>query len=125
MKSVFVSYVYEDASHKEDVVGWGEARRLGPVQVTSERRDVRQDGERRIKRELSPLLKGAAAVVVLIGNDTHNSQWVGYEVQHALSHHKQIIPVRLPGTRGAAPSAIRGVAEVAFDPESLRRALGT
>lgn len=125
MKSIFVSHVYEDGSYKDRVRQWASSGRLGNVVVTGESADVRQGGEGAIRRHLSPMLRGAGAVVVLVGDDTHNRDWVDYEVNHALSQGVRVIAMRIPGTYGAAPSALRGRNLVNFDPDSLRAALGS
>ena len=76
-----------------------------------------------MRDHLSPRLTGAGAVVVLVGQDTHNRQWVDYEVQHALSQNKKVVPVRIPGTTGSAPPALQGVPEVAMEPTAIAKAL--
>lgn len=123
--SLFVSYVYEDARYRDAIRGWAMQGLLGrDVVVTGESEDVRPQGQGAIRGHLSPKLQGASAVLVIVGNDTHNHAWVEYEAQHALSSGKRLIVVRVPGTRGAAPPNLRGRAEVAMEPGAIRVALG-
>ena len=122
-KSVFVSHVHEDKTHVDRLDRWAKEGRLGEVVVTGETADVRPGGDRAVRDHLSPRLTGAGAVVVLVGQDTHNRQWVDYEVQHALSQNKKVVPVRIPGTTGAAPPALQGVPEVAMEPTAIAKAL--
>lgn len=125
-KSVFVSHVFEDGSAVGRLRDWAGSGRLGPnVVVTGETADVRQKGDRAIREHLNPKVEGASAVVVLVGNDTHNHGWVDHEVREARKHNKAIVAVRLPGTRGAAPASLAGVPEVAFEPDAIRKALGS
>lgn len=125
MKSVFVSFVYEHKPWKDKLVAWAEAGRLGDVTITGESEDVRPQGEQAVKNHLSPKLKGCAAILVLVGDDTHDRPWVDYEVQHAKSHHKRLACVRIPKTRGAPPAAVRDEPPVTFEPGAIRHALGT
>ncbi|MBK8265090.1 MAG: hypothetical protein IPK80_27635 [Nannocystis sp.] len=39
----------------------------------------------------------------MVGDNTHNSNWVRYELDVATSLNKQIVLARIPGTTGAAP----------------------
>lgn len=122
-KSVFVSHVFEDRSYVDKLRLWAKEGRLGNVAITGETRDVRQLGDEAIKKELNPKLKGAGAIVVLIGNDTHNRAWIEHEIQHAKSHHKHIIPVRIPNTTGAAPPSLQGQPLTTFEPTTLAKVL--
>nr|WP_255208251.1 TIR domain-containing protein [Myxococcus sp. AM009] len=122
--SVFISYVYEEKAYKDRVASWIEGQRLGSnVVVTSERADVRQHGEQEIRNHLRPLIQGAAAVLVLVGDTSHSRKWIDYEVSVAQSLHKIIIPIRIPGTLGGLPREIRAEREVTFEPNAIARAL--
>jgi len=71
-KSVFVSHVYEDLAARDMVRSWSSSGLLGPgVVITGESRDVRQLGASAIRARLSPRLTGAAAALVLVGNNSH------------------------------------------------------
>jgi hypothetical protein len=120
MYSVFVSHVFEDRKYVDQLRDWAKRGELGKdVVITGETRDVRQQGDTAIKSLLSPLLTGASCVLVLVGNNSHNHGWVDYEVNHALSGRKLVIPVRLPNTFGAGPSPLQKVKEVAFSPGAI------
>ena len=124
--SVFISHVYEDRHHRDAIRGWASRGHLGNnVVITGESADVRQGGDAAIRAHLAPKLRGASVVLVLLGNDTHNHPWVEYEAQFAQSHNVRVLPVRIPGTRGAAPPNMRGKLEVRMDPSAIRAALGT
>jgi hypothetical protein len=123
--SVFVSCVYEDKSYLSQLRDWAAKGRLGrDTIIVSEEKDVRQDGEAAIRGALNPKLAGASAVIVLVGSDTHDRRWVDYEVHHALSGHKQIVLVRIPGSSGAPPSEVRKLTILVFDPTAITAALG-
>ena len=124
MKSVFVSYKYEDRTWYEKLKNWSDKGRLGmDVKIVAETEDKRQHGYYAVRNHLSPKLQGTAAVIVLVGEDTQSSEWVKYEIHHALSNHKKIIVVRIPQTTGAAPLAVRNHKEIAFEPNVIENNL--
>ena len=124
MKSVFVSYKHEDKKQKDIVEKWAKEGRFGDnVVVTGESKDVRHHGGKAIKNHLSPKLRGASTVVVLVGDDTHNSSGVAYEVQHAKSQNKKIITVRIPDTKGGNPASLKDSDLVAFEPNAIKKAI--
>lgn len=124
MKSVFISYKYEDKKLKNKVEKWAKEGRFGDdVVITGETKDVRQQGKKAIKNHLSPKLRGASTVLVLVGDNTHNSTGVEYEVQHAKSQNKKIVTVRIPETKGGTPSALKDKDLVAFEPDAIKKAI--
>ena len=52
MKSVFISFVYEDKKYRDQVEKWARDGLLGEVTVTGEKADVRQNGSGAIRRDL-------------------------------------------------------------------------
>ncbi|MBK8265089.1 MAG: hypothetical protein IPK80_27630 [Nannocystis sp.] len=58
-QSIFVSYVYEDKRHRDNVAGWFAKQAVGPNRVMiAEALDRRQQGENAIKDYLRPLIRG-------------------------------------------------------------------
>lgn len=49
---------------------------------------------------LKPAIDWAGTVVVLVGKDTHNRDWVNWEIEYAVKKGKKIIGVYLPGETG-------------------------
>lgn len=125
MYQVFVSYVYEDKPYRDRIEAWALEGRLGNVKITGEADDMRASGEAAIRAHLIPYLKGAAALILLVGDNSHNHEWVAYEVNYMQSERKPVVVVRIPRTYGAAPPSARHFAEVTFEPNAIRRALGT
>ena len=124
-QSLFVSYVYEDKRFFDEVRAWATRGALGDVTVTGEAADVRQDGAAAIEAHLKPKIQGATAVLVLVGNDTHNHDWVRRELAWATSANKRVLAARLPGTTGALPLGFTHRHPLPFDPSSIRKVLGT
>jgi hypothetical protein len=123
-KSIFLSYVYEDRKHRDDIDQWAQQGKLGKdIVVTTERGDFRQQGEAAIRDHLTPLIRGSTAVIVLIGKDTHSHEWVRHELAVATSLKKKVILLRIPGTSGTAPPGFTHLPITTFDPSSLTKAL--
>lgn len=122
-RRVFLSYVFEDRSYRDQVIDWAHRGLLGDVEPVFETDDVRQGGETAIRAHLRPVMQSADAVLVLVGQDTHNRRWVNEEVHYCASAGKPVIVTQLPNTTGAAPPELRGKALVRFSPEAIQDAL--
>ncbi|HVG58719.1 MAG TPA: TIR domain-containing protein, partial [Hyalangium sp.] len=123
-QSIFLSYVYEDHKHRDDVIHWVQTGRLGPNFVTvTESEDVRPQGESAIENHLKPKIRGAAVVLALIGQDTHSHDWVHFELKVATSLNKRVILAQVPGTTGPAPEDFRHLPIVPLNPEALAKVL--
>lgn len=120
MKSVFISYVYEDRKWRDSIVQWVTSGLVGSGYVaTAERGDYRPAGEAAIKDHLRPLIRGAAAVVCVVGDNSHNHEWINYELSVAASLGKHIILARIPGTSGGKPNGWQHLPIVLLDPATL------
>lgn len=113
-KSIFISCVHEDSHRINSIKSWAEQNRLGSVVITSETIDNRHNGVDAIKRHLQSKIQGAAIVLVLIGQDTHNHDWIKAEIELANSFHKQILCVRVPNSNGAVPTILSKYKLVTF-----------
>ena len=61
---------------------------------------------------LRPLIKQAGTFICLIGPNTHDSDWVDWEVQEAARLNKPIIGIFLRGASDAdLPDAVNGLAD--------------
>ncbi len=123
-KSIFISCVHEDGHRIKSIESWAIQNRLGNVVITSETEDKRHNGVDAIKRHIQSKIKGAAIVLVLIGQDTHNHDWIKAEVELANSFHKQILCIRVPNSNGAVPPILSNYKLVNFDPDTIKREIG-
>lgn len=62
-----------------------------------------------IRQRIRPLIERADVLVCLIGNGTAWREWVDWEVNEAFGMRKGICGVRLKGSRGRVPDALRNV----------------
>lgn len=120
-KSLFISCVYEDSRHIDTIQNWASQQRLGSIAITKETEDKRALGKDAIKQHLKAKIQSATFIVVLIGDTTHNHDWVAAEAELANSFNKQIICIRLPGTTGAAPPILANHKPIGFNPDELKR----
>lgn len=126
MKSVFISYKFEDLKYKNKVQKWAKAKRLGDnIVITGESQDVRSDGPNAVKKHINPKIKGAAVVIVLIGQDTHNANGVIDEINSAISQRKPIIPIKIQHTTGKLPNAIKDKTPIVLHPDAIKNALNS
>lgn len=120
-KFIFISCVFEDHHRLEPIKKWAADKRLGDVVITHETEDKRQQGVQAIKKHIQEKIKGASVILVLVGNDTHNHDWIKAEVELANSLHKKILCVRVPNTNGAVPTILTNYRLVNFDPDSIKK----
>lgn len=123
-QSTFISYSHSDSDWLRKIKRW-ERNGLLPshIRITHERADYRQEGRGAIRREVQSMIQGAATVLVVVGDNSHDRHWVDQEVAYAKTRNKRILVGRIPDTRGAAPREVRNIREVLLDPGVLRNEL--
>jgi hypothetical protein len=122
-KSIFISTVFEDSHRIESLNTWAMTKRLGDVVITHETEDKRIEGKEAIKAHIKNKIKGAGVVLVLIGKDTHNHDWIEAEVELANSFHVKVVCIRIPNTSSPPPKILAYYSLVNFDPESIKKEL--
>ena len=123
-KSIFISYVYEDKEHRDILKDWSNRGLLGDkIQITYERGDYRSKGKTAIKHEILSMIQGAAAVIFLIGQNTHNHPWVKYEIECAIGKNRKCLAVRIPGTTGGRPQLLKDHSELPFDVNYIKASI--
>jgi len=124
-KSIFISCVFEDSHRIDTIKKWAANSRLGDVRITHEVEDKRHLGKAAIKAHIKSKIQGAGIVLVLIGNDTHNHDWIVAEVELANSFNKKLLCVRVPHSTGALPKLLSKFQVISFNPETIARELST
>ncbi|MGP8214839.1 MAG: TIR domain-containing protein [Bacteroidia bacterium] len=123
-KSIFISCVHEDAQHLSNLEKWAKNNLLGEnVTITHETVDNRHHGYDAVFNHIRPRIEGASAVLVLVGQDTHNHDWIRAEAELANSYNKKIIIAQIPGTTGGTPQILKNKTAIPFDPNSIKKAL--
>jgi hypothetical protein len=124
-KSIFISCVHEDSHLINNIKNWTEQKRLGDVVITFETEDNRHIGVDAIKKHIRYKIEGAAVILILVGQDTHNHDWIKAEAELAHSFHKQIICVRIPNASGAVPLILKNYKVINFDPDTIKKTIET
>jgi hypothetical protein len=102
---------------------WAADGRLGKVAITHETEDKRTEGKEAIKQHIKSKIQGATYIFVLVGQDTHNHEWIQAEVELANSFNKEIICIRIPNTTGAVPPLLTNKRLISFDPDAIKKAI--
>ncbi|NQZ10588.1 MAG: TIR domain-containing protein [Algicola sp.] len=55
------------------------------------------------------VMNGCDALLVIIGNNNHNSPWINREVELGISKNLPIVVTQLPNTTGGIPNKLRGM----------------
>lgn len=58
---------------------------------------VDSTNDKYIRSCINSQLKGTSVTVVLVGENTQNSEWVDYEIQRSLDKGNGVVAVKLPG----------------------------
>lgn len=120
-KSIFISCVHEDSHRITSIEKWASEGRLGNVAITHETEDKRPEGKEAIKQHIKSKIQGAAFIFVLVGQDTHNHDWIQAEVELANSFNKEIICIRVPHTTGAVPPLLVNKRLISFEPDAIKK----
>lgn len=123
---IFISYKWEDKEYYDGLNGLLQNPNNNYVHIViEEREDLRSKGENSVKDHLRRIIQNCDRVICLIGQDTHNSKWVQYELEVANSQKKRIIAVRVPGTTGGVPNLIRDrrISIIKWDANIINNAL--
>jgi len=126
MYNIFISFREIDRDNREGFEGMlknpTSPLRANPI---SSRNDVRNRGKGVVMGEIKRLMKMSDIVIFLIGNDSHNSEWIDYEIQLALTWHYPYIVVRIPNTSGGFPVPLKNqeFEEISSNPIMIKQNL--
>ena len=104
LEKIFISFRESDRQYREGFEGLlqNPNSSLKAIPISS-REDVRHQGESAVKNYIKKMLAESDIMICLIGNDSHNSNWIDYEMDVATSKNIPIIGVRIPNTYGSGP----------------------
>ena len=123
MQSIFISHVFEDKKYLDKIKKWENKKELEGYKCTFETEDKRHEGKEAIRKHLKDKIRGASIILVLIGDNTHNHNWIETEVELANSIHKKICCIRIPETHGRKPDILSNYTELMFNPNQIMKEL--
>jgi hypothetical protein len=99
--NIFVSHIHEDDEHIESMKSLLRERGFDvrDSSINSTRPNEANDPDYIKSEILGPRIDWASTLVVLISPETHNSEWVAWEIEYAQQQGKRIVGV---WTHGAA-----------------------
>jgi hypothetical protein len=127
-KKIFVSYDFDnDRNYKNTLLMW-DANTLFDFtfEDTSCDCSVNSLAAAPIKRVISEKIANSDVVLVIVGAQTHRSEWVAWEIQKAVELRRKIVAVKL-SSNYTSPGALLGAGAswaMSFTLEGIKRALG-
>lgn len=109
-KKVFISYDYSNDRHyKNMLLAWDENKEFDfSIYDQSVDVSVNSTDAAVIRRVISARINDSAYFLCLIGNKTHLSNWVDWEIRKAVELKKKIVAVKI-NSDNTTPTAITGI----------------
>jgi hypothetical protein len=99
-RNIFISHEGEDDSHlqgmKQRLIDQGYDVRNYSVDSTNHN-DEKRPSDAEIRETLRTRISWSSALICLIGEDTHKSDWVNFEIEEAKNQGKNIVGVYVHG----------------------------
>jgi len=101
IKNVFISHVHEDDPVLQDLKDLlsPHGYDIRDSSIDSSKPNEAQNPDYIKSQILAPRIQWAGAVIVLISPDTHTSEWVDWEIEHAAKEDKRIVGVFVRGAQ--------------------------
>jgi len=109
-KKIFISYDYDkDKHYKNLLLAWG-ANKLFDFSIHDHSADVSVNSSdaTAIKRVISRYINEATYFLIIVGEKTHKSAWVNWEIEKALELRKRIVAVKTD-RENVSPDALLGI----------------
>jgi len=126
-RKIFISYDYDNDKHyKNLLVAWDKNKEFDfnfydqSVDVS-----VNSDDAAAIRRVISARISDSTLFLCLIGTQTHQSNWIDWEIRKAIELKKKIVAVKINSTN-SSPSALIGNTDawaMSFTFDSIKNAI--
>jgi hypothetical protein len=119
-KRVFVSYRHrKDLRYKKWLAAWEH------LDVRSPAVPVNSENARPIRAALTKKMREADYLLVIIGKDTHKSDWIAWEIQKAKEEYLKLVAVKINNRYKSPPALLNSKAAFArrFDEDEILKAL--
>jgi len=126
-KKVFISYDYDNDKHyKNLLVAWDANKEFDfSFYDTSVDVSVDSNDAAAIKRVISARINSATYLLCIVGENTHKSEWVAWEIDKAIELKKKIVAVKT-AKDNTSPTGLYGVGAtwaLSFVFASIKKAL--
>jgi hypothetical protein len=123
-KRVFISFRWAEKGWRNDLLQFFQENG-GPIQASPAymTQDLSGWEEEQIKAAIRQQMKDCVVLLVLVGDDVHNSPWIEWEGGVANELKIPKFGTRHPDARGGFPNAHRGMREIDWDGDALARAI--
>jgi hypothetical protein len=111
-KKIFLSYVNEDSECLTTIFNWKNQDKKLEVDFNADVLIVDDNNNKTIKTQqeiislLKPLIDSSNAILILVGNDTHNKTWIEWEYNYAQNKKLKIGLMRVPNSTGSIPPLV-------------------
>lgn len=101
IKNLFVSHVFEDDQRVKELRSLLKKHGydVRDSSISKDKPNKAKSPEYIKNGILAPRIDWAGAVVVIVSPDTHNSEWVNWEIEYAQNHEKRIVGVWAHGAQ--------------------------
>jgi hypothetical protein len=115
-KRVFVSYYYDQDNHYKNLLLAWNANDQFDLRFEDVSTDISINSTNRsyIRRRIAAAIEESDVVLVIIGNMTHRSDWVAWEIEKAVDSGKKIVAVKR-SKRDKSPPELLSVGAVWVD----------
>jgi hypothetical protein len=119
-KKIFISFNFRERGYKNDLLGLF-APSKGVLEATPifVENDVTAGGEPAIKAEIKRVMDPCSGLIALVGEGSHNSPWIDYEMGYANTLGIPKVAVWHPQSRGGPPNNHQGMRVVGWNSPEL------
>jgi hypothetical protein len=112
MRKIFISYVKEDEHYLSTILNWKKQDQNLNIEFITDRLLIKNPSDNSLKTKteiedlLKPLIDASNAILLLVGNDTHNKPWIEWEYNYAQNHKLKIALMQIPNSTGNKPKLV-------------------
>lgn len=109
-KKIFISYDYDNDKHYKNMLKAWDANGTFDFSFDDHSADIsiNSTDAAAIKRAISAKINNATYFLCIVGEKTHSSNWVRWEIDKAVELNKKIVAVKISSTN-TTPSELLGV----------------
>jgi len=109
-RKIFISYDYDNDKHYKNLLVAWDANNEFDFSFYDQSVDVSVDSndESAIRRIISAKISNSTYFLCIVGEKTHKSEWVGWEINKAIELKKKIVAVKTSKSN-TTPSGLYGV----------------